>query len=130
MVNPFAMLRFICAIANGGTVVEPSMVAGTEHSRSFLVSPGTAEALTQMMSYTANEHYNAAELFPGMDICAKTGTAELGDGEAHSWFVGFLQDEEHPYAFVTLVERGGFGITAAGGVTSEVLQWALENIEN
>ena len=130
MVNPYAMLRLVCAIANGGTVVEPSMVADTQHSSTFLVSPATADALTEMMRFTANEHYNASELFPGMNICAKTGTAELGDGEAHSWFVGFLQDEEHPYAFVTLVERGGFGITAAGGVTSEVLQWARANIEN
>ena len=43
---------------------------------------------------------------------------------------GGQQDEEHPYAFVTLVERGGFGITAAGGVTGEVLQWAVENLES
>jgi hypothetical protein len=28
-----------------------------------------------------------------------------------------------------LVERGGFGITAAGSVTGEVLQWAVENLE-
>ena len=129
MVNPYAILRLVCAIANGGTEVEPSMVADTQHSSTLLVSPATADALTEMMRFTANEHYNASELFPGMNICAKTGTAELGDGTSHSWFVGYLEKEEHPYAFVTLVERGGFGITAAGSVTGEVLQWAVENLE-
>ena len=96
---------------------------------SVLVKPSTAERLTQLMRNNAVTHYNADTLFPGMAICAKTGTAELGDGDSHSWFVGFLDDEEHPYAFVTLVERGGFGLTKAGGATSEVLKWAVENME-
>ena len=55
--------------------------------------------------------------------------SELGDGDSHSWFVGFLADDEHPYAFVTLVERGGYGITVAGAITNGFLQWAVENIE-
>ena len=129
MVCPYAMLRFVSAVANGGTLHEPHMIQGRGTVLTELVKPTTAAALTEMMSYTAQEHYAAEELFPGLDICAKTGTAELGDGTAHSWFVGFLQDEEHPYAFVTLVERGGFGITAAGYATAEVLQWAVENLE-
>jgi peptidoglycan glycosyltransferase len=48
--------------------------------------------------------------------------------EDHSWFVGFLDDEAHPYAFVTLIEHGGFGLTRAGRITNEVLQWAVENM--
>ena len=129
LVCPYSMLRFVSAVANGGTLIEPSMIQGSEHKTTQLVKPETAAKLQGMMKYTAQEHYLAEEAFPGLNICAKTGTAELGDGTAHSWFVGFLQDEEHPYAFVTLVERGGFGITAAGTVTGQVLQWAVENLE-
>ena len=129
MVNPYAMLRFVAAVANGGTVIEPSMIQGTELRQTNLVKPETAAKLQQMMKFTAVEHYLSEETFPGLDICAKTGTAELGDGTAHSWFVGFLQDDEHPYAFVTLIERGGYGITAAGGITGEVLRWAVDNLE-
>ena len=105
------------------------MIQGEESNEVQLVKASTAAKLAEMMNYTAVDHYGAEEMFPGLKIAAKTGTAELGDGTAHSWFVGFLQDEEHPYAFVTLVERGGFGITAAGSVTGEVLQWAVENLE-
>ena len=130
LVVPYSMLRFLCAVANGGTLIEPHMVLGGQNPEvSVLVKPSTAERLTQLMRNNAVTHYNADTLFPGMEICAKTGTAELGDGDSHSWFVGFLDDEEHPYAFVTLVERGGFGLTRAGAVTSEVLQWAVENLE-
>lgn len=129
LVCPYSMLRLVCAIANGGTVIEPYMIQGGKAVESPMMNPSTAAKLSEMMNFTALDHYGAEELFPGMNIAAKTGTAELGDGEAHSWFVGFLMDEEHPYAFVTLVERGGFGITAAGGATAEVLQWAVANLE-
>ena len=73
------------------------------------------------------DHYNGEENFPGLRLCAKTGTAELGDGNSHAWFVGFLADDKHPYAFVTLIERGGYGLSTAGPIANEVLQWAVEN---
>ena len=129
LVVPYSMLRFLCAVANGGTLIEPHFLQGEQADVTVLVKPATADKLCELMRFNATEHYNADELFPGLPICAKTGTAELGDGDSHSWFVGFLDDEEHPYAFVTLVERGGFGITRAGAVTNEVLQWAVQNIE-
>ena len=60
--------------------------------------------------------------FPNMDLCAKSGTAEVGEGRApHAWFSGFLQNEDAPYAFVVLVENGGGGSSAAGSVAARVL---------
>ena len=130
-VCPYSMLRLVCAIANGGTLVEPHMIRGdAEPARTLLLHPYTAEKLISMMNYNAVSHYNAEELFPGLKLCAKTGTAEIGDDLSHSWFVGFLADEEHPYAFVTLVERGGFGISTAGPIAAEVMLWAVDNIES
>ena len=129
-VCPYSMLRLVCAIANGGTLVEPHMVrSGAEPERTLLMQPYTAEKLISMMHYNAVSHYNAEEMFPGLRLCAKTGTAEIGNDLSHSWFVGFLADEDHPYAFVTLIERGGFGISTAGPVAAEVLLWAVDNIE-
>ena len=129
-VCPYSMLRLVCAIANGGTLVEPHMIQnGTEPARTLFMQPYTAEKLISMMNYNAVSHYNAEELFPGLKLCAKTGTAEIGNDLSHSWFVGFLADEEHPYAFVTLVERGGFGISTAGPVAAEVMLWAVDNVE-
>lgn len=130
MVCPYSMLRFLCAAANGGMLIEPQLVRTSEPPEpQRFMAEATANKLTQMMNYNVIDHYGGDERFPGLKLCAKTGTAELGDGTSHSWFVGFLADEEHPYAFVTLIERAGFGITAAGGATNEVLQWAVKNME-
>ena len=89
----------------------------------------TAGRLKQMMNYNVVDHYNGEENFPGLKLCAKTGTAELGDGTSHAWFVGFLANDEHPFAFVTLVERGGYGLSTSGPIANNVLQWAVENIK-
>ena len=78
-----------------------------------------------MMNYDVVFHYDGAANFPGLNLSAKTGTAELGDGSSHAWFVGFLADEAHPYAFVVLVENGGGGLYAAGPVANAVLQQAV-----
>jgi peptidoglycan glycosyltransferase len=36
--------------------------------------------------------------------------------------VGFIDDDIHPYAFVVLVENGGWGSSVAGGVAAQVLE--------
>ena len=53
-------------------------------------------------------------------MCGKTGTAQVDDGEPHSWFVGFSQ--KSPYAVTVVVENGGTGLSAAGIVANKVMQ--------
>lgn len=130
MVCPYAMLRFLCAVANGGDLVEPSLIRSEEAPKATAyMEAATAGRLKQMMNFNVVDHYKGEENFPGLRLCAKTGTAELGNGNSHAWFVGFLADDKHPYAFVTLIERGGYGLSTAGPIANEVLQWAVENIE-
>jgi len=125
LVCPFSMLRYVSAIANGGELVTPHIIADKEYSGTQLVKAETAYTLAQMMSYNVSAHYDGANNFPGLNIAAKTGTAETGNGLSHSWFVGFLNDSEHPYAFVVFIENGGGGLSAAGQVANVILQSAV-----
>lgn len=128
LVCPYSLLRYICAIGNGGILCEPRLImSGRAPDKSRFMETGTAEKLSQMMSYNVINHYGGESSFPGLALCAKTGTAELGDGTSHSWFAGFLDDEEHPYAFVVLIEQGGGGLTAAGSLANTLLQAAVGN---
>ena len=131
MVNPCAMLRFVAAVANGGEAPSMTLLArkglGTlspaETER--ILSRATADRLEEMMSYNVYASYGT-ENFPGLDLCAKSGTAELGPDESpHAWFVGFNRDDRAPYAFVVMVENGGWGSSVAGSVANEVLQAAV-----
>ena len=127
LVTPFAMLRYVAAIANDGMLVTPHLILSDEPAEQVrLVEESTARELKRMMSYTASTQYNPAANFPGISyLCAKTGTAELGDGTSHAWFTGFLDDSEHPYAFVVLIERGGGGLQTAAPVANRILHAAI-----
>lgn len=126
MMCPFSMLRFVSAVANGGMLCEPRLIHSEDAPETVsLVNADTADKLRQMMSFNVSYHYGQ-ENFPGLRLCAKTGTAELGDSTSHAWFTGFLDDEEHPYAFVVLVERGGGGLSVAGEAANKILQAAVK----
>ena len=138
LANPCAIMVYMGAIAQGGKTAVPQLVLKTEtplglpslptltgHTKS-LVNSDTAETIADMMASNVTETYGAGR-FPNMDICAKSGTAEVGGGNApHAWFAGFLRNEDAPYAFVVLVENGGSGSDVAGTVASKVLD-ALVN---
>ena len=124
MVTPYAMMRFCAAIAGGGTVQEPTLLLGEDNGKTRLMEPETAEFLGSCMNYNVVWAYGAG-IFPGLDLCAKTGTAELGDGTTHAWFVGYLQSGA-PLAFAVMLERGGGGLSQAGAVANTVLQQASE----
>ena len=131
-VNPCALMVYMGAIANGGRAAVPQLVLRTEnslgwsmpylkHSTGRLIEADTAELLAAMMARNVTEIYGASR-FPNMDICAKSGTAEVGGGKApNAWFAGFLRGEDTPYAFVVVVENGGSGADAAGSVAAQVL---------
>lgn len=136
MVNPCAMMVYMGAIANNGTAVLPSIIKPTnivskkidEATTAVLktqdmIDDTTAQSLTSMMRNNVENHYGGDSAFPGLELCAKSGTAEVaGQSKPNAWFVGFLNDEEHPYAFVVLVENGGYGSDVAGAVANTVLQ--------
>ena len=124
MVNPYALLRFMGAIANGGKVVEPTILLGKGNGTTQLIDTDTADTLADLMDYTVKSHYGSGN-YPGLEMHAKTGTAELGDGSSHAWFAGFITNTDAPLAFVVMVERGGGGYSVASPIANTILQEAV-----
>ncbi|MBR6114141.1 MAG: penicillin-binding protein [Oscillospiraceae bacterium] len=122
LVTPYAMARLCAAVAGGGAVREGVLRAGDTGARSRLMDADTAGFIGDCMNYNVVYAYGKNN-FPGLDLAAKTGTAELGDGSTHAWFVGYLRSGP-PLAFAVLLEQGGGGLIAAGGVANHVLQLA------
>jgi peptidoglycan glycosyltransferase len=125
LVSPIAMTRLCGAIASGGNTARLelsdaegiSLTSGTRR----LLNASTAARLKELM--LNNVESAADDMFPGLIVGAKSGTAEVGGGkEPHAWFVGFLDDPQQPYAFAVIVENGGAGRTVAGAVANKVLQ--------
>ena len=125
LICPYSMLRFVAAIANDGMLIEPKLIDdGKPPEKTMLVNPETAKTMQRLMRNNVVQVYGDNR-FPGLTVCGKTGTAEVGDGTDHAWFTGFLQDEEHPYAFIAFVEHGGGGLSVAVPIANTVLQAAV-----
>lgn len=135
LINPASMLRLVCAIANGGSAVSFNIVddlsnqAGKKLGISFkanetqLLSSETAALMKELMRNNVKTQYGDSN-YKGLNLCAKSGTAEIDNIESHNtaWFVGFMDDEEHPYAFVVVAEHGNSGSGTAGPMANKVLQ--------
>lgn len=134
LVNPCAMMTYMGAIAGEGRAVQPKILHSVDFSTGFpasipwkwrtkrMIEETTADILKNMMRNNVEENYGS-DNFPGLNICAKSGTAEVLKSERpNAWFAGFLDDDQHPYAFVVLVEKGGYGSDVAGSIANKVLQ--------
>ena len=132
LVNPCAFVAFVGAIGNGGVSTAPHIVTnitvgGRETYRAETASKGrimsaeTAGTLQAMMRNNVQTKYGP-ENFPGLTVCAKSGTAEVGgDKKPNAMFTGFVSDERYPLAFIAVVEDGGFGRQICVPVLSKVL---------
>ena len=62
----------------------------------------------------------------GHRICGKTGSAEIdGRENTNAWFVGFIDEENAPYAVVVLVEDAGGGGSVAAPVAGQIFRYLL-----
>jgi peptidoglycan glycosyltransferase len=134
MVNPASFLMLMGGIANDGVAKTPTLLKRETFSSSKIPSAlgdrlskisiwekDTCVTLKEMMRNNVLETYGQKG-FGDLNICAKSGTAEVGNGGApHAWFAGFLDDAKHPLAFIVLVENGGSGSSVAGSVAAKVL---------
>ncbi len=133
--NPLRMAMVAGAVANSGTAVSPFIVqddgslmnklgiATNKDGDTNMLSAATATKLQGLMKAAAN-YYSASYGIKVGDLpfCAKTGTAERGDGKDETaWFVGYIEDANHPYAFAVVVEEGGAGATAAAPVADAAI---------
>lgn len=118
-INPCAYMTFMGAIANGGSAVQPYIVSKvtcgdnvTYEAQTVTADPVMPESialeLQGMMRNNVVANYGA-DNFPGLTVCAKSGTAESDTAASTALFTGFVMDEAYPLAFIVVVEEGGYG---------------------
>lgn len=139
-IAPITMLRIVSAVANGGNAVSFNIVDSLANqagkaldftlpsNQLSMMNSDVASKLKEMMRYNVTNHYGESR-YKGLNLCAKSGTAQIDSNENHNiaWFVGFMDDSEHPYAFVVVIENGNSGSQTAGPVAKRVLTKLVES---
>ena len=136
LANPYHMMLLMGAVANGGTFVQSYLIqggttplgirakSGSTQEGERLLSASTAARLTSYLRYDVTAEYGDS-LFPGMKVCAKTGTAEVGNGKKpNCWMIGFSSNEKTPFAFAVVVENESSSIASAGRLASALMSAA------
>jgi len=144
-VTPLQVAVMISAIANGGTVFWPRLVARTESQDPFADDPPVLVPAGKIRSYLNVSKHNldilheamAADVehaegtgkkayVPGLRICAKTGTAQIMTGRkvvGHTvWFASFAPYENPRYVVVVMfeTEQGGSGGDTCAPVAHQI----------
>ena len=126
LVNPCSYLRFVGAVAGQGSAAQPyAVTAAGKYAAHLRPSPyhmdaQTAETLAEYMEYAVQTVYGR---IAGLPVCAKSGTAEVGEGmPTNANFVGFVRSEELPLAFYITVEGGGSGSKTCAPIADAVLR--------
>jgi len=140
LINPLQYLTSIGAIANKGVPVKPyfikSIKGGFEFNTNLnllkngsrVLSTSTANKVSELMDYAVQKNYKKST-FGSINVCGKSGTAEVEIGkEPNSLFVGFVDDDTLPLAFIVVVEGGGSGNSSAMTIANTVLQASKKSL--
>ncbi|MBQ3223962.1 MAG: penicillin-binding protein 2 [Clostridia bacterium] len=139
-VTPLHMAMAAGAIANDGMMMEPLLLlqvqstggltkqqaVATEFKR--VCTQETARTLTKYMYKTVENGTATRAQVEGYAVCGKTGSAETSEDknvETNAWFVGFLAEEEYPFAVSVVIEQGGAGGNKAATLASGALKRAI-----
>jgi peptidoglycan glycosyltransferase len=140
--TPLTMALVAAAVADDGAMMKPHVLGRvTARDGEVLhdaqpelwqqsVAPGSAALVRQgMESVVANGTATLAAI-PGKTVGAKTGTAEVGEGEAtNAWIIGYAGEPGQPasVAFSVIVEADpGIGEQTGGRIAAPIAKAVVE----
>ncbi|MDO8566600.1 MAG: penicillin-binding transpeptidase domain-containing protein [bacterium] len=111
-VTPIQMVQATAAVANGGKLFTPTLLADTAPTYTTVpVSDASLAIVREGMRRTVTKALAGAINLPYVSVAAKTGTAQTGTRNQYdnSWVIGFFPYEHPRYAFAVVLERGPQG---------------------
>lgn len=133
--TPLQMALVAAGIANDGVIMAPTVMSEIRDNRGDIVeraeperwkqatSPETAEQVKALMVDVASRGTATNARIPGVEVGAKTGTAEIGNGNVHTWLISFAPANDPKIAVAVIVEnQPGFDDSTGGRIAAPIAQ--------
>ena len=125
LVTPLHVACFTAAIAADGLMPNPRLaLADPVESGVQLFSARAARTVRHAMREVVTRGTGKAAELPGLEVCGKTGTAQVPPGADHAWFTCFAPEKNPRIVVTVLVEHGGFGAQSALPIARDILREA------
>ncbi|MEO6121352.1 MAG: penicillin-binding protein 2 [Acidimicrobiales bacterium] len=114
--TPLQMALVAAGVANGGVIMKPHVMAEVRDDEGAVVrrykpeawktamSPSAAATLRDLMVGVVTGGTATRAAVPGVQVAAKTGTAQTVGNNAHAWLVAFAPAEAPRIAVAVIVE--------------------------
>ncbi len=135
--TPLQMAMVAAAIANGGDVMEPHVMAEVVDDdgqvmdrfepsvwRSATTAEVAATVRDAMVAVVADGTATRLAV-PGVPTAGKTGTAQLGNGLSHAWVIGFAPADAPRVAVAVMVEAQEGASEQTGGTVAAPIGQAV-----
>lgn len=137
--TPLTMALDAAAIADGGVIMTPHLLADVTDSQGTVVARyrpkpwltattrATAAKVTKLMLSVVNsaDGTGVAARIPGVQVAGKTGTAQTGGPNIETWFVAFAPVPNPEIAVAVLVEDQPPGNEYQGGTIAAPIAKAI-----
>jgi len=121
LATPIQMARVAAVFANGGKLVTPTILK-TDRSkivRKDFLKKETLDTIRQGMF----ESTYGEKIAGRFNYAGKTGTAESGSEEPHSWYTSFAPYPEAKIVVTVMMEYGGHGLVVCTPVAKKIFEW-------
>ncbi|MCH5286049.1 MAG: penicillin-binding protein 2 [Christensenellaceae bacterium] len=143
--SPMHLCLVAAAIANDGVIMEPQLlrqVTSTSGALRTSFSPRVYRTATTAANAALIQDYMRSVVtsgtgtraaVSGLTVCGKTGSAESslnGRAITYGWFVGYIADDDLPFALAVVVEDipdGEGGGSTAAPIAGDIFQYLKDN---
>lgn len=112
--NLIQMAGAVSSIVNDGLYVKPTILQGLEDQNGIMkkkllgvekevISKKTANEIKNVMNSTVEKGTAMVTQIDGVEIGAKTGTAETNEDQLHGWFLGYFNHKGKYYTLGVMV---------------------------
>ncbi len=135
--TPLHMAMIAGTIANDGVMMEPYVVKKAVQDGKVLynkeskiygraISAAGAQRVGKMMEMCVESGTATGARISDIQVAAKTGTAEVGDGKDHAWFVAYAPAENPQIALSIVLENAGTTGSACAPMAKNLIEMYLK----